>query len=112
MENSLNKAITATASLILLLQLDKFEFAERFEDVLQITFSDAEMNITHIKSMEWDLVVRVAGSGFSISNLAVFLGLRELSDYGNPEELLSRELNSGWNRFLILELNIANSVTR
>jgi len=40
------------------------------------------MDITHIESMEWDLVW-VTTRGFGIANLAVLLGLGELGDDWN-----------------------------
>jgi len=46
--NILNEPVATTASLVLLLQLNKFKLAERFEDVLKITFSNAEMYVAYV----------------------------------------------------------------
>jgi hypothetical protein len=40
------------------LQLNEFELAEWFEDILEVGFSDAEMDITHIESVKWRGVPR------------------------------------------------------
>ena len=52
-ESLLNKSITFAAASLVLLKLYEFELAEGFENILEVVFSDAEMNITHIKSVKW-----------------------------------------------------------
>jgi hypothetical protein len=44
----LYKAVTLASTCFVLLQLDEFEFTERFKDILEVCFSDTEMDITHV----------------------------------------------------------------
>lgn len=78
----LNKAVTSASSLLFFLELHELEFAKRLEYVLQVTFSDAEMDVSYIKPMEWNLI-RVVACGFRIPGLTVLLRFGELSDDGN-----------------------------
>lgn len=78
----LHKCVTFAAASLVLLQLDKLESAERVKDILEVCFSDAEVNITHIKSVKRRGVLRARAS-FGVTSLAVFLRLGQLSDDGN-----------------------------
>jgi hypothetical protein len=51
-EDVLHKCVTFASASLILLQLDKLEFAKRFEDILEIILSNAEMNITHIEPVK------------------------------------------------------------
>lgn len=62
--------------------MDELELAKRFEDVLQIALSDAEMDIPYVEPMEWDLV-GVAAGGLRVASLTILLGLGELGDDRN-----------------------------
>lgn len=62
--------------------MDELELAERFEDILQIALSDAEMDIPYVEPMEWDLVGVAAGS-LRVASLTILLGLGELGDDRN-----------------------------
>lgn len=80
--NLLHKSITPAATSLVLLQLDKFEFAKRLKDVLEVTFSDAEMNVTHVQPVKWSSVI-VAAAGLRIAGLAVLFRFSQLRDNGN-----------------------------
>ena len=79
--DSLHKAIAARPASFLLLELDEFQLAKRFEDILQITFSDGEVYVTHIESVERDAIC--TRRGLQAAGLAVLLGLGELGDDGD-----------------------------
>jgi hypothetical protein len=64
------------------LQLDKFKLTKWFKNILQIAFSDAEMDITHIKPVKWNLV-RITAGCFGVADLTVLFGFRELGNDGN-----------------------------
>lgn len=49
MENHLlHKPITPAPGRLILLQLNELEFTKRLENILEVAFSDAEMDVTHI----------------------------------------------------------------
>jgi hypothetical protein len=54
----LHECISFAPTSLVLLQLNEFELAEWFEDILEVGFSDAEMDITHIESVKWRRVPR------------------------------------------------------
>ena len=54
--NVLYKSVAPAAAGIVLLQLNKLELAEGLENVLEILFRDAEVNIAYIEAVEWDRV--------------------------------------------------------
>lgn len=78
-EHLLHEAISPTPTGFILLQLNKFEFAERLKNILEVTFSDTEMNVTHIQPVKGSRVI-VVGAGFGIASLAVLFSLSQLSD--------------------------------
>lgn len=107
-DNLLHEAVTTTSSTLLLLKLGKLQLAKRFKDILQILFSDAEMDVTNIKTVEWDRVV-VAGRRLGVPCLSVLFCFSKLGDNGNTEEFLSRHLDSKLNRLFILELDVTDT---
>jgi hypothetical protein len=56
-DNILNEGVTLASTGFVLLQLNKLELAEWFEDIGEIFLSNAEMDITDIESVEWCSVV-------------------------------------------------------
>jgi hypothetical protein len=80
--NLLHEGITFASASLILLQLDKLKFAKRFEDVLEVILSNAEVNITHIESVEW-CRVRWARASLGVASLAVLFGFGKLRNNGN-----------------------------
>ncbi len=78
----LDKSISTATPLFFLLQLNKLKLTEGFEDILQVTFSDAEMYVPNIQPMEWNLI-RIGRGRLRISSLAVFLRFGKLSNDGD-----------------------------
>ena len=83
MQHSLNKPIASAAASLVLLQLNKFELAKRFEDVLQVTLGDAEMDIANVQTVERNGAGVVMGRAFASSSLTILLGLRQLGNDRN-----------------------------
>lgn len=81
-EYSLYKPVATAATGVILLELDKFEFAKRLEDILKVLLSDAEVDIANVQAVEGDRV-GVASSAASLADLTVLLSLGELDDNRN-----------------------------
>lgn len=77
----LYKSIATAAPGIVFLKLDELEFAERLEDVLQVLFSDAEVDISDVEAVEGNRVAVARAIG--AADLAVLLSFRELDDNRN-----------------------------
>jgi hypothetical protein len=75
----LDKSITSTATLILLLELHKFKLTEWFEDILEITLSNAEMDISNVEPMKRNRVM-IATGGFRITGQTILLSFGQLGD--------------------------------
>lgn len=78
----LHESIATAASRIVLLKLDKLEFAEWLEDILKILLSDAEVNIANVQTVERDRVGVTAGAA-GLADLSILLSLGELHDNRN-----------------------------
>lgn len=79
--NILHKTVAPAATSLILLELDKLELTKRFEDILEIIFSDTEMNVTNVQP------VKRRGSGMArirVSGLTILLGFSQLRNDGNP----------------------------
>ena len=79
----LYKAIASAATRFFFLQLDKLKLAKGLEDVLQVTLSDAEVDVAYVEPVERDRV-RVAGARVRVARLTVLLGLGQLRDDRDP----------------------------
>jgi hypothetical protein len=86
--------------------LNKFKLSEWLKDILQILFSDAEVNVSNVEAMKRDRVM-IATLSLGIAGLTILLCLSELCDNGDPKELLSGHLYCEWDRIFALELHIA-----
>ena len=78
----LHESIATTTTLLLFLQLHKFKFTKRLEHILQIAFSDAKMDVAHIKPMKRDLT-GIAARCLWIASLTIFLGFGKLGNDGD-----------------------------
>lgn len=107
----LHKCVSFAATSLILLQLNKFELAEWFEDILEVGFSDAEMNITHIESVKWRGVTR-ARAGLRVTCLAVLFGFGKLNDNGNAYERLASKLDRSGDGFFASEFDVADTIQR
>ena len=76
MQHLLNKPIASAAASLVLLQLNKLELSKRFEDVLQVTLGDAEMDVANIQTVKRNGTGIMMGRAFASSSLTIFLGLR------------------------------------
>lgn len=77
-DNVLNKSVTSTATIVILLQLHKLELTEGLEDVLKVGLGDAEVDVAHIQPVEGN---RIGMTGrFRVADLAVLLGLGGLDN--------------------------------
>jgi hypothetical protein len=63
--------------------LDKFKLAKRLKNILEVIFSDAEMDITHIQPVKRGRVI-VATAGVGVASLAVLFRFSQLCDNWNP----------------------------
>jgi hypothetical protein len=104
----LHKCVSFASSSFILLQLDKFQLAKGLEDILKIALSDAEVNITNVKPVEWRRVL-TAGTGLGVTCLAVLFRFGQLRDDGNAQKLLSGELNRGLNGLLVPKFNVTDT---
>jgi len=86
--NLLDETVASAAALFFFLQLSKFELAERLKNISEILFSDTEMNVANIKTVEGNRTV-VSSGGLGIAGLSIFFCFSELSDDGYSEELLA-----------------------
>lgn len=75
----LHEAISPAPTSLILLQLDEFEFAKWLKNILEVTLSDTEMNVTHIQPVEGGRMI-VARAGFGVASLAVLFSLSQLGD--------------------------------
>jgi hypothetical protein len=75
----LHETISTAATIVIFLQLNEFELPERLKDVLQVLFSDAEMNVAYVKTVEWDRIAVRSGS-ISRLDLAILLSLGKLDN--------------------------------
>ena len=82
-EYILNKPIASAATVLFLLELDEFQFSKWLEDILQVTFSNAKMDVADVEPVE-RYRIRITTACIWIARLAIFLCLRKLSDDGNP----------------------------
>ena len=73
----LDKTIAATAAVVIFLELDELEFAEWLKDVLKVGLRDAEVDVSHVKSVEGNRVRVVAGR-LGRTHLTVLLGFCKL----------------------------------
>jgi hypothetical protein len=105
----LYKCISFAPTSLVFLQLNEFKLAEWFEDILEVGFSDAEMNITHIESVKWCRVTR-ARAGLRITCLAVLFGFGKLDDDGNAYKRLAGKLNRSGNRFFASKFDITDTI--
>lgn len=103
----LHKRKTLAPTILLLLQLDKFELTEWFEDMLEVIFSDAEMDVTHIESMERGGVT--ARFAFGVASLAILLGFSQLNNDGDAEKRLACELDGRRHRLLVFEFDVTDT---
>lgn len=78
----LNKSISSAAALFLLLKLHKFKFTERLKDILQVAFSDTEMDVAYVKPVKWNRT-GIAAASFGVACLSILLCFCELGDNGN-----------------------------
>ena len=106
----LHKPIASASPTLFLLQLNKFELAERFKDILQILLGDTEMDVAHVETMERYRAV-VAARCFRVSGLPIFLCFGELCNDWNAEKLLSSKLNRERDGLFLPKLNIADTST-
>lgn len=90
------------------MQLNELELAKWFEDVLEITLSDAEMNIANIEPMEWSRVL-IAGTSLGITCLTVLFRFSQLNNDGDCKEVVSGKLEGALDRFLEAKFDIANT---
>jgi hypothetical protein len=79
----LDKAVASAAAVLLLLELDELELAERLEDSLQILLSDVVVNVSDVEAVEGDRVGVRASSAFLSADLAILFGLGDLDDDRN-----------------------------
>jgi hypothetical protein len=91
------------------LQDDLLKLTVRLEDLLKILLRDTEVNVSDIETMEGSAVGARGGATFGWSSCAVLLSLSELGDDRYAFKLLAGQLESLWNRVLILELNVADT---
>jgi hypothetical protein len=91
------------------LQNNLLQLTIRLEDLLEIRFRNAEMNVAHVEAVEWGAVSTWGHTTLGGTRSAILLCFRELSDDRNALQLLARQLKSLGDRFLVLELNIADS---
>jgi hypothetical protein len=77
----LDKTVASAATVVILLQLHKFELAKRFKDILEVCLGDAEVDVAYIEPVEGD-GVGMAGR-FRVPDLAVLLRLGGLDNDGN-----------------------------
>jgi hypothetical protein len=78
----LDEAIAPTTTVVVLLQLHKLELAKGLEDVLKILLSDAEVDVSHVQSVEGDRV-GVISRRLRVAHLAILLSLGELDNDGD-----------------------------
>jgi hypothetical protein len=105
----LHEAVAPAATGVILLELDEFELAERLEHSLEVVLCDGEMNVAHIEAVKRNTVGlgRIALVG--VTRLTVLLGLGELSNDWNAQQLLTRELDGLGDRLLILEFDVTDA---
>lgn len=80
--NVLDEGITFASTGFILLQLNKLELAEWFENIGEIVFGNAEMDVTNIEPVEWCGVL-IACSSLGVASLAVLLRFSQLRNDGN-----------------------------
>lgn len=78
----LNKSIASATSSFIFLKLNKFKFAKRLENILEIGFSDTEMNITNIQPVKRRRG-RLPSAGFGIASLSILLRFGQLGNNRN-----------------------------
>ena len=79
---SLDKPVAAAAAIVVFLELDKLQLAERLKHIVQVLLGDAEMNVTDIEAVEGDRI-RVVTGRLRVADLAVLLSLGQLDDDGD-----------------------------
>jgi hypothetical protein len=104
----LYETITSASASFFLLELNEFKLAKWFEDILQICFSDAEVDVTNIEAMERHRAM-IGSSGFWVAGLTILLCFSELGDDGDSKKLLACHSNGSRYRVLAAELNIPNT---
>lgn len=78
----LYKSVTTAPAVVVLLELDKLEFAKGLKNILQILLRNTKMDVAHVKTVERNRV-GVVSSGLRGAHLAVFLSLGKLDDDRN-----------------------------
>ena len=76
------KPISTTATVVVFLQLHKFELAERFKYVLQVLLRDTKVNVSYIEAVEGD-GVGVGTRALGVADLAVLLSFGKLDNDRN-----------------------------
>lgn len=80
--NILYESVTTAPTVVVLLELDELELAEWLEDILQILLGNAEVDVSHVETVERNRV-GVVSSGLRGAHLAVLLSLGKLDDDRN-----------------------------
>lgn len=80
-KNILDETVASATAILILLQLYKLELSKGFKDVLEVCFSDTEVDVAHIESVEGDRIW--VTRRFRMTRLAVLLSLGGLHDDGN-----------------------------
>jgi hypothetical protein len=75
----LYKSVPAAAAVVVFLKLNKFKLAERLEDILEILFRDAEVDVANIQTVEGDRIGVGAGAVCG-SDLSILLSLGKLDN--------------------------------
>jgi hypothetical protein len=91
--------------------LNELELAERLEDILKVAFSNTEMNVADVETMEGNGIV-VPTNGFRVSCLSILFCFSKLRDDGYAQKLLASQLNRERDRFFLFEFNVADSGSR
>jgi hypothetical protein len=104
----LHKPVASAPTSLFFLQLNKLELAERLKHILKIAFSNAEMDIAYIKTVEGNGVV-IATGGFRVSCLSILFCFSKLRDDGDAQKLLASQLNRERDRFFLFKFNVANT---
>lgn len=77
--NLLHETVPSTATIVILLELDELELAERLEDILEVLFGDAEVDVADVEAVERNRVGMVPGP-LRAAYLTILLRFGEL-DY-------------------------------
>jgi hypothetical protein len=109
---SLNETISLGATWVGLIALkdDLLKLAERLENLLEVRLGDAEVDVANVETVEGCAVEAGCSAALGGSSRAVLLSFGKLRDDGDALEFLTSQFQSFRNRFLILELNVTDSV--